>query len=333
VNLHYFPIINASLNGASAVGDGAYDFQYAAQSVWNLIEQRHIQTVTLDNTPPAATISQPTATPYTHADILTLSYLVSDGTGSGVKSSTAKMDGSTTLPDNTPVTGNGQTIPLLIMSLGSHTFSVDSVDNVNNSGTNSVTFTIIVTPDSLITEVNEFLGLGCIDNAGIANSLASKMAAVKNAIANGQIQAAANILSAFIKEVQAQAGKHISTTCTSGGHQYYPVQTLIGDAQYLLGTLGPKVKADAIVGSVLNSTLVGISGATVSLLNSTKDVVGTAITDVSGFYYFATTGGCAIGKTYTVKVTPPSAYKSSMPTSQTFNWSANAVTLANFGLR
>jgi len=289
--------------------------------------------VTLDNTPPAATISQPTATPYTHADILTLSYLVSDGTGSGVKSSTAKMDGSTTLPDNTPVTGNGQTIPLLIMSLGSHTFSVDSVDNVNNSGTNSVTFTIIVTADSLITEVNEFLGLGCIDNAGIANSLASKMAAVKNAIANGQIQAAANILSAFIKEVQAQAGKHISTTCTSGGHQYYPVQTLIGDAQYLLGTLGPQVKADAIVGLVLNSTLFGISGVTVNLLNSTKDVVGTAITDVSGFYYFATTGGLAIGKTYTVKVTPPSAYKSSMPTSQTFNWSANAVTLANFGLR
>jgi hypothetical protein len=75
-------------------------------------------------------------------------------------------------------------------------------DNVNNSGTNSVTFTIIVTADSLITEANEFLALGCIDNAGIANSLASKMAAVKNAIANGQIQAAANILSAFIKEVQ-----------------------------------------------------------------------------------------------------------------------------------
>jgi hypothetical protein len=224
-------------------------------------------------------------------------------------------------------------IPLLIMALGSHTFSVDSVDNLNNSGTNSVTFTIIVTADSLITEVNEFLGLGCIDNAGIANSLASKMAAVKNAIANGQIQAAANILSAFIKEVQAQAGKHISTTCTAGGHQYYPVQTLIGDAQYLLGTLGSQLKADAIVGSVLNSTLVGISGATVSLLNSTKAIIATATTDVAGFYYFAATGGLAIGKTYTVKVTPPGDYKNSMPTSQSFAWSANTVALANFGLR
>jgi hypothetical protein len=324
--------VNVYLTGTGLV-DGPYDFQYSANSLANLLEPRHVATTVLDNTAPVATISQPTATPYTHADILTLSYLVSDGAGSGVKSSTAKMDGSTNLPDNTAVTGNGQMIPLLIMALGSHTFSVDSVDNVNNSGTNSVTFTIIVTADGLITEVNEFLGLGCIDNAGIANSLASKMAAVKNAIANGQIQAAANILSAFIKEVQAQAGKHISTTCASGGHQYHPVQTLIGDAQYLLGTLGSQVKADAIVGSVLNSTLVGFSGATVSLLNSTKAIIATATTDAAGFYYFATTGGLAIGKTYTVKVTPPGDYKNSTPTSQNFTWSANAVTLANFGLR
>lgn len=324
--------VNVYLTGTGSA-DGTYDFQYSANSFANLLEPRHTATTILDNTAPVATISQPTPTQYTHADILTLSYLVSDGTGSGVQSSTPKMDGSTTLPDNTPVTGNGQMIPLLIMSLGSHTFSVDSVDNVNNSGTNSVTFSIIVTPDSLKKEVNEFLGLGCIDNSGIANSLASKMAAVQNAVANGQIQAAINILSAFITEVQAQAGKHISTTCTAGGHQYHPVQTLIGDAQYLLGTLGAQLKADPILGSVLNSTLLGISGATVNLLNSTKAVVATATTDVTGFYYFAATDGLTIGKTYTVKVTLPSGYKSSMPSSQSFNWSAKTVTLANFGLR
>jgi hypothetical protein len=167
-------------------------------------------------------------------------------------------------------------------------------------------FTIVVTPDSLITEVNEFLGLGCIDNAGIANSLASKMGAVKNAIANGQIQAAINILSAFSSEVQAQTGKPISTTCTAGSHQYHPVQTLLGDAQYLLGTLGAQLKVDPIMGSVLNSTLLGVSGATVNLLNSTKAVVATATTDGTGFYYFAATGGLTVGKTYTVKVTLPS---------------------------
>src|SRR5258708_10908122 len=165
-------------------GSGRYVLNYSANVFPTRREPRHPPTPILYTPPPVATISQPTATQYTHADILTLSYLVSDGTGSGVKSSTPKMDGSTSLPDNTPVTGNGQMVPLLIMPLGSHTFSVDSVDNLNNAGTNSVTFTIIVTPDSLITEVNEFLVLACIDNAGIAHSLASKMDAVKNAIAN-----------------------------------------------------------------------------------------------------------------------------------------------------
>jgi len=87
------------------------------------------------------------------------------------------------------------------------------------------------------------------------------------------------------------------------------------------------------MGSVVNITLAGISGATVNLLNSTKAVVATATTDVAGFYYFAVTGALNIGKTYTVKVTPPSGYKSSAPSSQSFNWSANTVTLANFGLR
>jgi hypothetical protein len=158
------------------------------------------------------------------------------------------------------------------------------------------------------------------------------MAAVQHAVTNGQIQAAINILSAFITEVQAQAGKHIATTCTAGGHQYHPVQTLISDAQYLLGILGAQLKADPILGSVLNSTLLGISGATVNLLNSTKAVVATATTDVTGFYYFATTGGLTIGKTYTVKVTLPSGYRGSMPSSQSFTWKAIGIALSKFTL-
>jgi hypothetical protein len=324
--------VNVYLAGAGQA-DGPYDLQYSANSVANLLEARHTATTILDNTPPVTTISQPTATQYTHADILTLSYTVDDGSGSGVKSSTAMMDGATTLPDGTAVTGTGEMIPLLIMPLGTHTFSVSSVDNLNNSGTKSVIFSIIVTPDSLKTEVNEFLGLGCIDNAGIANSLASKMAAVQNAVANGQIQAAINILSAFIKEIQAQAGKHISTTCTAGGHVYHPVQTLLGDAQYLLGILSAQLHANPILGSVVNSTMLGIAGAAVDLLNSAKTVVDTSITDATGFYYFSATSGLIPGKSYTVKVTIPSGYKVSSPTSQSFMWSASAVSLPNFGLK
>jgi hypothetical protein len=48
----------------------------------------------------------------------------------------------------------------------SATFSVTATDNVNNSATKSVTFSIIVTPDSLEQDVNVLLAFGCIDNGG-----------------------------------------------------------------------------------------------------------------------------------------------------------------------
>ena len=123
-----------SLSGF-APSDGTYDLQYSAQSFANLLEPRHTSTLILDNTPPVTTITQPAATQYVHSAILTLSYTVSDGSGSGVQSFTPKMDGATTLPNGTGL-ANGQMIRLLTdLTLGTHTFSVDSIDNVSNAGT------------------------------------------------------------------------------------------------------------------------------------------------------------------------------------------------------
>src|SRR5262249_37942093 len=131
---------------------------------------------------------------------------------------------------------SGQTIYLYSMSLGKHTFSVDSLDNVNNPGTDSVVFSISVTPDSLKGDVNDLVGLGCID--AIGQSLIAKISAAQGHIAKGQIKAAINTLSALIHEVEAQAGKHISTTCHDpNGRPFDPVQLLIGDTRLLQGIL------------------------------------------------------------------------------------------------
>ncbi len=59
---------------------------------------------------------------------------------------------------------------------------------------------------SLSSLVGELLAAGLIDNAGIANSLISKA----NAAAQGNIPAARNQLNAFINELDAQAGKHLT---------------------------------------------------------------------------------------------------------------------------
>ncbi|MBZ0300365.1 MAG: hypothetical protein K8J31_11510 [Anaerolineae bacterium] len=50
---------------------------------------------------------------------------------------------------------------------------------------------------------------GHITNAGIAKSLLAKLNAAQSALDRGQPSVAINTLEAFIREVQAQAGKHI----------------------------------------------------------------------------------------------------------------------------
>jgi hypothetical protein len=232
-----------------------------------------------DNTAPVAAITQPAATQYGHGDTLTLNYTVSDGTGSGVNSFAPKMDGATAQQFGASL-DSGQTLSLYSMQVGPHTFSVDSVDNVNNAGTNSVTFTITVTFASLGKDVINLQALGCIDNIG--QSLTAKISAAQNLYGKGQIQTAINTLAAAIYEVQAQAGKHILNTCHDpSGRLFNPVQLLLGDLQYMQTTLASQLSADPVMGTVTSSSNAPISGATVNLMTSVKTIAATAITDGS----------------------------------------------------
>jgi hypothetical protein len=206
--------------------DGPSLLQYSAESFGQLLEPRHTATLTLDNTPPVINIAQPQATPaYPHCGVLTLSYTVDDGTGSGVASFTPTMDGATTLMGVLNLL-SGQRINLLTeLILGTHTFAVNAVDNVGNAGSTSVTFTIIVTPDSIKCDVNQFLQSGAITNHGIANSLLAKLNDAAAARARGQCSTASNIYRAFINELQAQSGKHVDAAAAA---------IMIADAQYLI---------------------------------------------------------------------------------------------------
>jgi hypothetical protein len=205
--------------------DGDNLLQFSAQSFANLLEPRNTQHLRLDNTPPVINIIQPQPTTYTHNATLTLNYSADDGTGSGVASIAATMDGRTSLPGGVGLQ-NGQQIRLLKeLLLGSHTFTVVAADNLNNTGTASVTFTIIVTPASIIDDVTQFVNDGSIDNHGIANSLTVKLQHAADARAGGNCSQAANLYGAFINEVQAQSGKHVSADAAA---------ILIADAQFLI---------------------------------------------------------------------------------------------------
>ena len=177
----------------------------------------------VDKKPPTIVINQPTATQYVHSATFTLNYIVIDG-GSGVGTVTPTIDGSGTVGGHGLL--SGQVINLLTdLSVGQHTFTVGATDQVGNASSGSVIFNIIVTAQSIIADVNQFVSNGSINNQGIANSLLAKLNAALQARNNGNCSAAANIYGAFINEVMAQSGKHISTSAAA---------ILIADAQYLI---------------------------------------------------------------------------------------------------
>lgn len=101
----------------------------------------------------------------------------------------------------------------------------------------SVIVTVKATTSGVSRVIGDLLTSGCIDNAGIANALTSKLSTAQRAIGEDQIQTAINILTAFKNQVRAQTGKHIATSCTLGGITFNPANVLLTDAQSLIDSL------------------------------------------------------------------------------------------------
>jgi hypothetical protein len=95
---------------------------------------------------------------------------------------------------------------------------------IGNVATSSVKFTIVVTPASLVQDVNYYVSTGAITLAE-GNSLLSKLASAAKARAAGNCPNAATIYQSFISEVQAQSGKKITPAAAA---------VLVADAQYLI---------------------------------------------------------------------------------------------------
>ena len=177
----------------------------------------------IDKKAPVIVIIQPAPTEYPHSDTLVLDYSVTDG-GSGVATMTPTMNGATTVAGaGLP---SGRAILLLTdLPLGDHTFAVEAADHVGNvSPTASVTFSIVVTPESLIEAITIFEGLGDIKST-LVKSLLAKLENAAEKFNSGDCATAANIYRAFINEVQAQTGKAITP---------FAAAILIADAEYLI---------------------------------------------------------------------------------------------------
>jgi hypothetical protein len=217
---------SASFNISGA--DGSYEVDsYATDNAGNDETPAHVQSVYLDTTAPVTTISAPVAKQYLHSDTFTISYTVTDGTGSGVQSAVPDIDGHTTLSDGTTqvTVANGLMVNLLTeLPLGMHTFNVNAVDNVDNGDTATVTFSIIVTAQSIKDEVRYFRSIGAITQDE-ATSLLQKLNAAAAYRTKHDCKDAGTIYRNFISELRALVGKKVTAQAAS---------ILIADAQYLI---------------------------------------------------------------------------------------------------
>jgi len=178
----------------------------------------------VDKTPPALTISQPTMTSYPHSGVLTLDYSSATDDESGVKSVTPTLDSSTTLGGRGLT--SGRTINLLTeLTVGDHTFTVTAVDNAGNTASPSVTFSITVTPGSIMDDVNYFVSTGDIFFKNEATSLLQKLRAGAAYRAVADCTHANQVYQSFISELGAQNGKKVRQTSAD---------IMIADAQYLI---------------------------------------------------------------------------------------------------
>jgi hypothetical protein len=238
-------------------------------------------------------------------------------------------------PTVTPNLSTSPTSSTLTVSLapsvmpGSFTLNVNGVSGSLNHYA-FVTVNVVYDTSSISNLIGSLLTAGCIDNSGIANALTSKLSAAQGYINAGNSLEAINTLTALINQINAQSGKHIHSSCTISNVTFNPATVLITDIRSLITSLRVGMMADPITGYVVNASGAGIQGATVSIVGTTTI---TATTDVTGFYYFATTGGVlSTGQIYTMKVTGfPTGYSTASPTSSTFTWSGSGFA-SNFTL-
>lgn len=188
--------------------DGRYTVSYRSTDKAGNQEQPKSIRFQLDTTAPVIAVSSPAAgRSYPDAGDITFQYTTTDGL--------AGVDGSrTSAALNGQPIANGAVVPLYALPLGVNTIQATAGDSAGNVQTVTVTFATYADLDSMKALVTRFNGMSWIDNAGIADSLQSKLQ-------QGNLKALMN-------EVRAQSGKHISKEAAD---------YLLRDAQAILDAL------------------------------------------------------------------------------------------------
>ncbi|MFS0636815.1 hypothetical protein AB1K84_13000 [Mesobacillus foraminis] len=184
--------------------DGKYDVSYRSVDNAGNIEETQKISINLDSTAPTIDITGVAEESYNNSVDINPAIELKDSLSGIDKTKTIiALDGNTI--------ENGKKIPLYTLPLGQHEYSVTAYDLAGNQAIRVVKFETSASIQSLKELITCFTEAGWIDRKGTANSLESKLDAEN--------------LTAFLNEVRAQRGKHISVQFAD---------YLIRDAEYLL---------------------------------------------------------------------------------------------------
>ncbi len=170
----------------------------------------------IDTGAPVLTLESPIERDYLHSETLTLSFSALDevsGLASGSPSAT--LDGASA--------AGGQTIELLTLPLGAHTFVASATDVAGNASQRLVTFHVVATIGSLKAAVHTYAARGTIGHA-TRNNLLEKLHDAQAALDRGKVIVVRKKLSDFIAVCRHRVVADVANV-------------LIADAQYVLGTL------------------------------------------------------------------------------------------------
>lgn len=200
--------------------DGIHTIQFYSQDWAGNIEPSQTAIVKVDQTPPVVT-PWTDQTEYTRVQPFVVHYTCIDPQpGSGIASCTATF--------NNQAVQDGQTMDLFWLDLGSYSVNARGEDNAGWVTTNSASFQLIATIESLQGTVERLCAENYIDKKGICNSLSQKLDSALAARNRGQFNAAVNKLQAFQNEINAQTGKAI---------QPEAARILLMDSNYVIQSL------------------------------------------------------------------------------------------------
>jgi hypothetical protein len=164
-----------------------------------------VDTLVVDDTPPAITITAPVADPpsYDTASLVPVAYTAADGAGVGVDVATFEVR-----LDDTLVADNF-VIDTYVLDAGLHTIRVDVADRLGNVGVSSVAFRVRATAASLLANVQRAIADGDITNTGTAIGLLTSLRQAIRSHQLGRHPVEWNQLGAVRNRLVSQSGRHV----------------------------------------------------------------------------------------------------------------------------